>query len=131
MTVLLASWRYFAVIFAAGFALALVRIPLLVPIVGERWAELLEMPVMLLVIWWAAGVISTRLASARQAIFCGMLALAWLLLTEFTVVLWLRDTTLDAWAAGRDPVAGGAYAVSLVLFALMPWWRARRQTSRP
>ena len=121
MTVMLASGRY--------FALALIRIPLLVPALGERWAELLEMPLMLLWIWWAAGQPARRLASVAQRLGCGALALVWLLLTEFTVVLWLRDMSLESYFASRDPLAGGVYAASLVLLALMPWWRGRSAAS--
>lgn len=49
-----AALGYFLIVFGAGFALALVRIPGLVPLLGVRWAELAEMPVMLAVIAWAA-----------------------------------------------------------------------------
>ena len=39
---------------------------------------------------------------------------------ELTVVLGLQGLTLQAYVAGRDPVAGTVYAASLVVFALMP-----------
>jgi len=41
---------YFVLVFGAGFALAFVRIPLIVPRFGIRTAELMEAPVMLAVI---------------------------------------------------------------------------------
>jgi hypothetical protein len=39
--------------------------------------------------------------------------------------------TPQAWSAivlaGRDPVSGTAYLLSLGVFALMPWWLALRE----
>ena len=42
---------YFLMVFAVGFVLGVARTLWLVPRVGIRWAELLEMPVMLVVIY--------------------------------------------------------------------------------
>lgn len=117
---------YFAVVFLAGFLLALVRVPFLEPAVGVRWAELTEMPFMLLVIWWMAGRLRGRLPSRLAALGAGVFGLVCLLLVEGTVVLSLREMRLSDYMTERDPVAGIAYLVSLVLFALMPALRFRR-----
>ena len=114
---------YFALVFGAGFLLALIRIPMLVPKFGVRTAELMEMPIMLAVIYFAARWIVRHPATppspaARLAI--GLLALALLLLTEFSVLLWLQGLTIAQAIAHRDPVSGSAYALSLALFAAMP-----------
>lgn len=45
---------YFLLVFGAGFVLGTVRVLLILPLVGERAAELLEMPLMLTVIVFAA-----------------------------------------------------------------------------
>ena len=55
--------RYFGIVFAAGFALAFVRIPFLVPRYGVRAAELIEIPVMLVVIALASRWLQRRNAS--------------------------------------------------------------------
>lgn len=120
---------YYAIVFGAGFALALIRVPLLVPHFGVRTAELMEMPIMLAVIFFAARwIVRTKLVGATHAarIGVGMIALSLLLLTEFTVVLWLQGLSLREAVLNRDPVSGTAYALSLALFALMPWLIARR-----
>ena len=39
-----AGIAYFAVVLGAGFILGSIRVPLLVPRLGERIAELIEMP---------------------------------------------------------------------------------------
>lgn len=115
---------YFMLAFGAGFALALIRIPILVPRFGVRVAELIEMPVMLIVIYLAARWIVRKqfpMTTTAAWLAVGVAALALLLLTELTVVLWLQGVTLRESIMNRDSVAGSAYAISLLLFALMPW----------
>jgi hypothetical protein len=123
-----AAARYFAIVFAAGFLLALIRIPWLVPRYGVRIAELIELPVMLVVIFFAARwTVRHRLTATTKAtqLAVGLIALGLLLLTEFTLVLWLQGLSLRVAIARRDQVSGAAYALSLMIFALMPWIVAR------
>jgi len=118
-----ASVEYFLWVFAAGFVLGVIRELWLNPSLGSRFAELAEMPVMLVVIVVAARWTTRRFAlsspASRWAV--GMLAVGWLLLAEVTLVLGLHGMTLVEYVAARDPVAGTAYAVSLLLMAAMPW----------
>jgi hypothetical protein len=128
MQVLKAAALYFALVFGAGFALGPIRVLWGVPRFGARMAELMEAPIMLAVIYFAADAIVRRLVvpprpSRRLAI--GFLALGLLLVVELTVVLKLRGLTIDEYLAHRDPVAGMVYAVSLGVFALMPLCVAR------
>lgn len=52
------TWRYgllyFATVFAAGFILGTIRVLSLEPWLGARYAELLEMPIMLAVVYFSA-----------------------------------------------------------------------------
>ena len=113
---------YFALVFAAGFVLGTVRVLLVVPAVGERFAELGETPLMLLVVFYAARwvVRRFRIASRNARIYAGLTGLALLLLAEWGVVLFVRSESIAEYLAGRDPVAGTVYVVSLLLFAAMP-----------
>jgi hypothetical protein len=114
---------YFALTFGAGFVLGPLRILVLVPRVGARVAELVELPVMILVAWLAARWTVRRFrvpSSNRMRLFMGALAFALLLAAEFSLVLPLRGLTLEQYFASRDPVSGVAYYASLVLLALMP-----------
>ena len=129
MRTLKAGVFYFALVFAAGFVLGTARTLWVIPRLGERYAELIEMPFMLVVTILAARWITRRFdlpGSFSTRIGAGLIALGLMLVTEFSVVLRLRGLTLDQYFAGRDPVAGTAYLVMLVVFATMPLLVARR-----
>jgi len=129
MKIAKAASTYFALVFGAGFVLGALRVPLLVPRIGVRVAELIEMPLMLVVIVLAARHVVRRHAfgpAVRPRLALGLLALALLLLAEFGLVLALQQVTIAQYLAGRDIVAGSAYAIMLVVFALMPAWVGRR-----
>jgi hypothetical protein len=123
MQVLKAGVLYFFLVFAAGFILGPMRILWLVPHVGTRAAELLEMPVMLAVMICAARWIVRRRAAAfppGHLLAMGLFALVLLLGSEFTLVLWLRGLPVADYLAGRDAVSGTVYNIMLGLFAVMP-----------
>ena len=61
-----------------------------------------------------------------QRILVGAVALLLILLAEFWVVLFVREISLAEYFATRDPVAGLAYYISLLMFAAMPVLVARR-----
>jgi hypothetical protein len=129
MQILKAGVLYFALVFGAGFVLGPIRILWLVPRFGTRLAELMEAPVMLVVIILAARWIMLRfavLSTVFQRLGMGCIALALLLVAEFTLVLWLRGMTIAEYLANRDPVSGTVYYVLLGVFALMPLLVARR-----
>ena len=129
MQVLKAGVLYFALVFAAGFALGTVRVLWLVPAVGTRLAELVEAPLMLVVTVLAARWMVRRFvvaASLQTRLGVGLVALGLLLAVEFTVVLWLRGLTIADYMATRDPVSGAVYVVLLGVFAVMPALVGRR-----
>lgn len=118
-----AGLAYFAVVFGAGFVLGPVRILFLVPRIGARAAELLELPVMVGISWLAARWVTRRLAvpaSPRARLAMGGLAGVLLLAAEFALVLPLRGMTIAEYFATRDPVAGAAYYAAVLLMVLMP-----------
>ena len=117
-----AATIYFALIFGAGFVLGPIRILFIVPRFGVRMAELIEAPMMLLVIVFAAKWLVRRFNLAPIALPVGFLALGFMIAFEFTLVLWLRDLTLAEYFKERDPVAGFVYYLMLLVFALMPFF---------
>lgn len=134
MLVVRAAAVYFLLAFGAGFILGPLRILLLIPRIGERWAELLELPVMLTVCYCAAQWVCRRFVvppHAAPRLRMGFLALALLLGAEFGLVLWLRGLTVAQYLATRDPVSGTAYYLSLLVFALLPFALARYELHHP
>lgn len=124
-----AGFFYFAITFGAGFVLGIARVLWMVPRLGPRIAELLESPIMLVVIILAAGWTVRRFSlpptvSARLGTGC--IALGLLLITEFTVVLAIRGLTLKQYFASRDPISGTVYVLMLLVFCAMPFLLARR-----
>jgi hypothetical protein len=114
---------YFALVFGTGFVLGTVRILWLVPAVGPRTAELLEMPVMLAVIILSARWVVRHFRvpyTASSRLGMGGIALVLVLALDFTAVLWIRGLSFRQYIEAFDPVAGTAYFVMLGIFAVMP-----------
>ena len=129
MRTLKAGVLYFALVFSAGFVLGVPRVLWLVPRLGTRTAELIESPIMLVVIFLAAGWVVRRLSlppTVAARLGPGLVALGLLLAAEFTVVLKIQRLTLAQYIAGRDPVSGTVYVLMLMVFAVMPFLVAKR-----
>jgi len=120
---------YFGLVFGVGFVLGTIRTLWVVPHLGARTAELMEAPIMLAVSIVAARWMAKRLSlsptpAARPG--AGFIALGFMLVAEFTLVLWLRGLTIGVYFATRDPVTGMVYYTAIGLFAVMPLVVARR-----
>lgn len=132
--ILKAGAVYFALVFAVGFVLGVVRELLVVPRLGVRMAELLEMPLML-----AASLLAARWtvrrygidATTRTRLGVGIVALALLLAAELGVAVGIRGAAFSEAFASRDAVSGAVYRIALIAFALMPLVVDRRERARP
>ena len=123
------SGLYFTIVFGAGFILGPIRVLMLEPRLGTRIAELIEMPVMLLVIWAAAGWISQRFTqdlSASEQFSVGALAVISVLIADTSVGVFLREVTVAEVFLRRDAVSSIAYYGLLALCAILLWLQGRR-----
>lgn len=123
-----AGLTYFAIVLGAGFVLGVFRVPFLVPRIGERWAELAEMPIMATVIFLAAGFILRRfpaICSPARSLAAGVLALALSVCAELGLAVVLQSQTLAEFLRSRDKVSGSVYIALLLVFAAMPRLRLR------
>jgi hypothetical protein len=118
-----AGFVYFVLVLGAGFVLGVLRVPFLVPRMGERWAELAEMPLMAAVIFLAADYILRRFPDIRtpvHSVLAGMLAFVLSVAAELGLAMLLQDRTLLEFINSRDQVSGSVYVVLLLVFAVMP-----------
>jgi hypothetical protein len=102
MQILKAGVIYFVLVFGAGFVLAPIRILWVVPRFGTRMAELMETPIMFVVIFVAARWIVRRPAvpsTLSSRVGMGCVALGLMLVGEFTLVLWLRGLSISEYLA--------------------------------
>ena len=125
---LVAAGHYLGIVFAIGFLLGAVRVTLVVPWVGERMAELAEMPLMFVAIHVVAGHVvrwHRRAATLPRWPVAGAIALCGLVTLELVLSVVLPGRSVEAYLQDRDPVSGSVYVLMLLVFALMPWWRSR------
>ena len=92
-----AALLYVAIVLGTGFVLGMIRVPILVPRMGERWAELAEMPIMAAVIFLSAGYVLRRypeIRLPRRSLAAGVLALALSVADELGLAVVLQNQTL-------------------------------------
>ena len=130
--VLLSGTAYVAAVFAAGFVLGVLRTLVLVPLLGEMAAVLVELPVILAVAWLVCARILRRWPLSPAAAV-GMGAIAFLLLMG-------AEASLSTLLAGRSLAEHLALYAQLphqvglagqLAFAVIPWIQARRSQMSP
>lgn len=115
---------YFALVFGTGFILGTIRVLWLVPQLGVRKSELLELPLMTLVTVIAARWINRRFLSkdsSTSRLWVGWVAFGLLVAAELAIGIGMQGRSFFEVMIDRDPVSGAVYYASLILFAIMPW----------
>ncbi|MDB5933321.1 MAG: hypothetical protein JWQ01_665 [Massilia sp.] len=123
-----AGAAYFGIVFGAGFVLGCIRVPLIVPRLGVRAAELLEMPIQLVVIVLAARFIVRRFSLPSRPLTrlsVGLIAFGLAVAAELLLARAISGQSVGAYIAGRDRVSGGAFLLVLIIFAMMPFLAGR------
>ena len=131
MNTLKLSIVYFALIFGTGFMLGTIRVLWIVPKIGVRTAELIEMLPMFVAILLSARWINQHLADADNIstrLKIGFLALSFLLVAEIAIGMVLQGASISEVLLNHDPISGTVYYVMLILFALMPWLLNRKHS---
>lgn len=128
MRAIIAAVLYFALVFAAGFALGTVRTLLVAPRLGNEGAVLAELPLMLGVSWIACGfaIRRARLGPAmKDRVTMGALAFTLLILAETLTGTLFLDRTLAEQAATYRSFPALIGLAAQILFALCPLVRLR------
>jgi hypothetical protein len=89
----------------------------------SRRAELVEMPIMAAVIFFAAGYMLRhfpRIAQHGLSLAAGLLALGFLIAAELGLAVLLQDQTLAEYIGSRDKISGLVYIALLLVFGIMP-----------
>lgn len=118
-----AGFIYFAIVFASGFSLGLIRVPILVPRFGERIAELIESPFMFVAIVLTSRWLVKRLGMTGEYVrplLAGIFAAVLMLTVEFGVVLCIRGISFSEILMQRDTVAAAVYYSLVAFFAAAP-----------
>ncbi len=119
-----AGAAYFALVFAAGFALAVPRELLLTPLWGKTGAIVAELPVILSLSWWLSLRIARRTpvpAHPVPRLVMGSFAFALLMAGE-TGLAYLLSQPPPAETILRAPTAAGLVGLAgQIVFALIPW----------
>lgn len=124
-----AAAAYFAIVFAAGLLLGPVRVIWLEPWLGNAIAVLIEAPFLVVAMWFAARLAPdwARVKGGWPSFLAiGIVALILQQIADLAVGFGLRGMTLSDQLAHFATPAGMIYAVTLVIFALMPLIRMRR-----
>ena len=118
-----AGLLYFILVLGTGFVLGVFRVLFVVSRIGERWAELMEMPLMAAAIFFSAGYILRHFPEInfpRESLIVGFLALALTVGAELGLAVALQSQSLAEYLGSRDKVSGSVYLIMLIVFALMP-----------
>ncbi len=127
------AFAYFALVFAAAFALGALRVTLVAPAIGALAAVALEVPLVLGLSWIVAGRVLHRwpmalaqgaAMSAAMGAAMGALAFAFLMLAEFALAFILSGQTPLAYAATFAEAPGALGLAGQIGFALIPALRA-------
>ncbi len=120
-----ASLTYASLVFAGGFVCGMIRVPILLPLIGVRYAELVEMPIMAFILWRAAGFVVRRYGRKTSSssghrmsgsgdtgpnwLLVGFLGVIWMLVVELLLSAAMGGVTgVKKFITERDVIAGPA-----------------------
>lgn len=126
--VFLAGAAYFAIVFAAGFLMGMLRMSLVAPSVGEVTAVVLELPIILMVAWFACGWILSKFRVPKKTfdrLAIGAFALLLLLIAEALLSVGLAGQSLQQHLHSYTQAGPLIGLVAQLLYAGFPAVRAQ------
>lgn len=132
MRILLTGIAYAAAVFSAGFMLGVLRTLVLVPLLGELAAVLVELSVILTIAWLVCTRILRRyLLSPKAAAAMGAIAFLLLMLAEAGLSTLLAGRSLAEHLALYAQLAHQVGLAGQLAFAVFPWMQALRSQTPP
>ena len=123
MNALHAGFWYFASIFALGFVLGAIRVPVLAPLIGETAAVLIESPFILTASWFASRYFIKRFgvsAHIATRAMMGLCAFIFLMAAEALLAIYGFDQTPEVFLNNYYNTAGAVGLFGQILFGLFP-----------
>lgn len=114
---------YFAIVFAAGFALGALRVTFIMPLIGELPAVALELPVILFISWIVCRRLVAQFsvpARASHRAAMGALAFGLLMLAELGLSVLVFGQSGAAYLAHLQTAPGLLGLAGQIAFAFMP-----------
>lgn len=124
---------YFAIVFAFGFVLGIVRVLWLAPRLGALFAVAIELPIMLAASWLICAALLRRFAvpyAMGARIAKGGLAFVLLMFAEFSLATLAFGQSPAAFIAGIGEPHAVLGLLGQIGFALMPWLQRERANDR-
>lgn len=128
---------YFAVVFSIAFVLGVIRTLVLTPRLGAMMATAIEVPIVLIVSWFACRACLRRFPvppAATDRAWMGLVAFALLICAELLLSILLTDRSVAEFFAAFSQPAQKLGLAGQIAFALMPvvqaWLPTRGQPSR-
>lgn len=132
MRTLFTGTAYVGAVFAAGFVLGVLRTFVLVPLLGELAAVLVELPVILTISWLVCTRILRRWPlSPPSAVGMGAIAFLLLMAAEASLSMLLAGRSLAEHLALYSQLPHQMGLAGQLAFALIPWIQARRSQTPP
>lgn len=132
MRTLFTGTVYVVAVFAAGFVLGVLRTLVLVPLLGELAAVLVELPVILTIAWLVCTRILRRWPlSPPSALGMGAIAFLLLMAAEASLSTLLAGRSLAEHLALYSQLPHQVGLAGQLIFALFPWMQARRSQMPP
>jgi len=122
-TALRAGIAYFAVVFAAGFVLGVLRILVVIPKLGELTAVLIELPVILALSWWVSRWLTARFGvggTMGPRLVMGAVAFGVLMVAEAGMAVLLFGRSLSQHFAGYREMTALIGLLGQIVFGLIP-----------
>lgn len=131
MRILFNGTAYVAAVFAAGFVLGALRTIVLVPLLGELIAVLLELPLILTIGWLVCTRILGRWPlSPPSALGMGAIAFLLLMAAEGGLSTLLAGRSLAEHLALYAQLPHQLGLAGQLAFAVFPWMQARRSLTQ-
>jgi hypothetical protein len=120
---------YFIIVFALGFGLGTLRVLVIIPVVGELAAVIIELPVMLVASWLACGGVLAKVpvpAALAPRLVMGVVAFVLLMAAEVAVSVFGFGRSVVAHLATYQALPAQLGLAAQAAFAAFPAARIRR-----